>query len=63
MRRYSLSTFLATALTFAASLVLATSGAQAGVVSDQNNGNTYGVTLVPGTSLASLRQIQMEAER
>jgi hypothetical protein len=38
---------LAVALTLLASLVVATSGAQALVVSDQ--GNTYGVALVPGT--------------
>jgi hypothetical protein len=62
MRRYSLSTCLATALTFAVSLVVATSGAQA-VVVDLNpaangqstvtyptdQGSYYGVTLVPGT--------------
>jgi hypothetical protein len=46
MRRYSL-TGLAVALTLVVSLVVATSGAQAVVVSDQ--GSYFGVALVPGT--------------
>jgi hypothetical protein len=50
MRRYSLSTCLATALTLVVSLV-AVGGAQAGVVNDSNNGNTYGVTLAPNAVL------------
>lgn len=52
MRRYSLSTCIATALTLVASLV-AVSGAQAGVVTDSNNGNSYGVKLVPPHSTTS----------
>jgi len=50
MRRYSLSSFVATALTIGVSLVAA-GGAQAGVVNDSNNGNTYGVTLAPNAVL------------
>src|SRR5690242_8466020 len=50
MRRYSLSTFIATALTLVVSLVGA-GVAQAGVVNDSNNGNTSGVTLAPNAVL------------
>ena len=49
MRRYSLKTCIATAATLVVSLGIATSGAQAHVFADSNNGNVYGVNLVPGT--------------
>jgi len=52
MRRYSLTTCIATALTLVVSFVAA-GGAQAGVVTDSNNGNTYGVKLVPPNSTTS----------
>ena len=56
MRRYSLSTCIATGLTLAVSLVGA-GVAQAGVVTDSNNGNTYGVKLVPPHSTTSASDI------